>query len=93
MNSFEVNKIAGGVLAAALVIFGGKTFAEIAMHKPASQSPGFPIAALVSTGGGGGVPAAAKFEFAPIAAALKTAAAPNIEAGKEARHNDPCHSA
>jgi cytochrome c len=81
MNSFEVNKIAGGVLAAALLIFGGRTFADIALHKPAPKSPGFPIAVMTSTGGGNGQ-TAAKFEFAPLAALLKTAAAPNVEAGK-----------
>jgi cytochrome c len=81
MNSFELNKIAGGVLAAALLIFGGRTFADIALHKAPSNTPGYPIA--VSSGAtGGGAATAAKFDFAPLAALLKTAAAPNIEAGK-----------
>jgi cytochrome c len=81
MNSFELNKIAGGVLGAALLIFGGRTFADIALHKPPSKTPGYPIAVTGGAGGSGPV-TAAKFEFAPLAALLKTAAAPNVEAGK-----------
>ncbi len=80
MNSFELNKIAGGVLAAGLLIFGGRTFADIALHKPAPKTPGYAIA--VSAAAGGSTASAAKFEFAPIAGLLKTAAAPNVEAGK-----------
>lgn len=81
MDSFELNKIAGGVLGALLLIFGGRTFADIALHKPVPTMPGYPIAVSESAGGGSAA-APAKFEFAPIAALLKTAGAPNVEAGK-----------
>lgn len=82
MNSFEINKIAGAALAAALFIFGGRTLAEIVMHKPAPVMPGFdiPVASLASTGSGS---TAAKFDFAPLAAGLKAAAAPNVQNGKD----------
>ena len=82
MNSFEINKIAGAALAAGLFIFGGRTLAEIAFHEPAPVMPGFDIPVSLTSKSGAGA-SAAKFEFAPLAAGLKTAAAPNIEAGKD----------
>ncbi len=81
MNAFEINKIAGAVLGAALLIFGGRTFAEIAMHKSAPTTPGYAIAVSTSTAGGTAA-TAAKFDFPAMAALLKTSAATNVEAGK-----------
>lgn len=82
MNSFELNKIAGAALAAGLFIFGGKTLAEIVLHKPASVMPGYNIP-IKLTSAGGAAATAAKFDFAPLATGLKTAAASNVEAGKD----------
>jgi cytochrome c len=93
MNSFELNKIAGGVLGAALLIFGGRTFADIALQEPASKTPGYNIVVSGASSGGGGGAAAAKFDFAPIAALLKTAGAPNVDAGKAVfKKCSACHT-
>jgi cytochrome c len=82
MNGFEFNKMAGAVLTAGLLIFGGKTLAEIAFHEPHAAKPGYviPVKAAVA---GAGAAAAAAFNPATIEANLKKAAAPNVEAGKD----------
>jgi cytochrome c len=51
MNSFELNKIAGAALAAGLFIFGGRTLADIVLHKPAPVMPGFNIPVSLTTKG------------------------------------------
>jgi cytochrome c len=43
MDGFEFNKIAGAVLAAALVIAGGRTMLDIAFHKPKAEKPGWAL--------------------------------------------------
>ena len=61
MNSFELNKIAGGALAAALLIFGSKTLAEIAWHEPKAAKPGHVLP--VTAAAGGAVAAASALRF------------------------------
>jgi cytochrome c len=81
MNSFELNKIAGGALAAALLIFGGKTLAEIAAHEPKAAKAGYVLPVAAATGGA--APAASAFNFKAIEDGLKKVAASNVEAGKD----------
>lgn len=76
MDSFEFNKIAGGVLAALLLAFGGGTLAEIFQGGHDSHAkPGYvlPVVAAVSTGSSEAAGSAFKFEA--VANALKTASA------------------
>lgn len=78
MDSFELSKIAGGVLVALLVIFAPKTFIDLARHS--SHGPvtgGYTLPAATETAGGdeaGGAAAApAAFDPAQVVAALATA--------------------
>lgn len=82
MNSFEFNKIAGAALAGALFIFGAKTFMDVAVHEPKSAFPGYVLPVTASAGGAAGA-ASNAFDAKPIIEALKKAAAPNVEAGKD----------
>jgi cytochrome c len=43
MDGFELNKIAGAVLAALLLMAGGNTALQIAMSKHAPHSPGWDL--------------------------------------------------
>ena len=72
MDSFELNKIAGAVLTAALLIFGGKTVLEIAEggHKPAK--PGYVLPVTAAPAGGVAV-AGPVFSFAKVAELLPKA--------------------
>ncbi len=78
MDSFELNKIAGAVLAALLFIFGGKTFMEISegAHKP--SKPGYTLPVTAAKGGGAAQAAASAFSFAKVAELLPKA---NVENG------------
>ncbi len=84
MDSFEFNKIAGGMLTALLFMFGVPEMAHIlgghgGAHGKASMGYELPKPkAAASTGGG--APAVAAFSFAKVAAALPAASA---ESGKE----------
>jgi cytochrome c len=79
MNAFEFNKIAGAVLAALLLVFGLKTFAEIGLAEKISAKPGYvlPVTAVASAGGGA---AAAAFSFDAVKGLLAKASA---EAGED----------
>lgn len=84
MDSFELTKIAGGVLAALLLIFLPKTFIDLAHHSDHGPvTGGFTLPAPQETApaaaGGEAAPAAAAFDPAAVVAALKTA---NAENGK-----------
>lgn len=83
MNSFEFNKLAGGVLSALLFMFGVPELA--AMMKGHGDghghSAGYQLPMPKDTGGkDGGAPVADAFSFAKVAAALTKA---NPDAGKE----------
>lgn len=96
MDSFELSKIAGGVLLALLLIFVPKTFINIAQqsHHHAELKNGYALptaseAAPAPEAEGGAAPAA--FDAAQVVAALKTA---NIENGKTIfRKCTTCHTA
>lgn len=79
MDSFELTKIAGGVLLALLVIVAPKTFIEIAHHgrDSAVTTGGYtiPVSAEGASSGGseGGAAAPAAFDPAQVVALLPTA--------------------
>lgn len=84
MDSFEVSKIAGAVLAALLVIVGSKTFIEIREHGAHTEKAGFelpaPKVAAAPAAGETAAPASGKIEFAQIAGLLPAAKADNGQA-------------
>jgi cytochrome c len=53
MDSFEFNKIAGAVLATALLVFGLTELAGIIYHPHAPEKPGFAIEVAEAEGAGG----------------------------------------
>lgn len=79
LDSWEFNKIAGGVLSALLVAFGTGTLADIMHgHGGKAAKPGYVLP--VTDGGGGAATAAAApvaFSFATVAPLLKTGSADN----------------
>ncbi|MEM9356509.1 MAG: cytochrome c family protein [Pseudomonadota bacterium] len=83
MDSFELNKIAGAVLAALLVIFGGKEIIHIAEggHAKGTKKAGYTLPVEVASAAPSGAAPAAKkgFEFATVAALLPTA---KVDAGQ-----------
>ena len=78
MDSFELNKIAGAVLAALLTIFGVKTLLDIGFTPHKLKKPSYEVA-VTETGNAGGVAAAPVAKLA-IAELLK---AGNLENGKD----------
>jgi cytochrome c len=63
MNSFELNKIAGAVLAALLIIFGGRTFLEIVDQPRKVEKAGYTLPMPKGGPAGAAAPAAAAFDF------------------------------
>jgi len=83
MDSFEFNKIAGGVLSALLFMFGAPELSNmIKGHGDGhGQDMGYKLPMPKDTGGAGGAaPAEDAFSFAKVAAALPNASA---DSGKE----------
>jgi len=83
MNSFELNKIAGGVLSALLFMFGVPELAAMMQGhgNDHGRGAGYELPMPKDTGTkDGGAPAADAFSFAKVAAALPKA---NPDAGKE----------
>ena len=92
MNAFELNKIAGAVLTAALLIFGGKTFLEIVdkPHNVAKAGYTLPMPKGGVPGAGPGKPAA-PFDFKEIAPLMAKA---SVDGGKDSfRKCTSCHTA
>lgn len=95
MDSFEFNKIAGGVLAAMLLAFGSGTLADIVMsgHGHDDKHVGYklPVTAAVDSGAKGGGTAAPAFSADAVVALLKTA---SPESGQAVfRQCTACHTA
>ena len=91
MNAFELNKIAGAVLTAALIIFGGKTFLEIVdkPHKVATAGYTLPMP-KGGVPGAGPAAAAAPFDFKAIAPLVAKA---SVDGGKDSfRKCTSCHT-
>jgi cytochrome c len=79
MDAFEVNKTAGAVLAALLVIFGSKTMLDIASKEHKAEKPGWalPVTELATTAS---KEPAAPFDAAQVIALLPKASA---DSGKD----------
>lgn len=91
MNAFELNKIAGAVLTAALLIFGGKTFLEIVDKPPKVATAGYTLP-MPKGGVPGAGPAqpAAPFDFKEIAPLMAKA---SVDGGKDSfRKCTSCHT-
>lgn len=82
MNAFELNKIAGAVLVALLIIFGGRTFVDILDRPRKVEKAGYTLP--VPKGGPAATPttAAAAFNFQKEVAPLLAKA--SVEGGQEA---------
>ena len=81
MDSFEFNKIAGAVLSALLLAFGGGTIAEIFAgggHGDSHAKPGYELPKLAAVESKAGPVEA--FKFATVAGLLKTASAESGQA-------------
>ena len=91
MDSFELNKIAGAVLAALLVWFGTKMVADGVYSHHAPEKPGYVVAvAKISDAQATGGKEKAGEQEIPIAKLLQTA---NADAGKkELKKCVACHS-
>ena len=79
MNSFEINKIAGGALSALLAIFGMKELAVIANGAHHEEKAGYTLPAP-KPGAGGTTQVEEVFDFAKVAALMPKASA---DAGKD----------
>lgn len=94
MDSFEFNKIAGGVLSALLFMFGvPELYGMVKGHGDShGHGMGYELPMPKDTGGkGGAAPAADAFSFAKVAAALPKASA---DAGKDVfKACTQCHTA
>lgn len=76
MDSFEINKIAGGVLAALLLLFGSKTLMDVVAseHKPTKAGWALPVTASPDASATPAAPAA-PFNAAEVVALLPKASA------------------
>lgn len=87
MDSFEINKLIGGLLGTIFVVFSVGIVSDSLFASPAPEKPGFAIEATEPTEGGPAAPAA---EAKPIADLLATA---NAEAGAAVfKKCQACHS-
>jgi cytochrome c len=96
MNSFEINKIAGGALSALLFIFGAGELAQIFGNKGGhgaghgAATAGYTLPMPKGTPGGAGQPAAEAFSFAKVAGLLGKA---NADGGKDTfKQCASCHT-
>ncbi|MCV3205899.1 cytochrome c family protein [Mesorhizobium sp. YC-39] len=87
MDSFEINKLIGGLLGTIFVVFSVGIVSDSLFASPAPEKPGFAIEATEPAEGGPAAPAA---EAKPIADLLATA---NVEAGAAVfKKCQACHS-
>lgn len=70
MDSFEINKLLGGLLGAVFVVFSIALASDAIFASPAPETPGYLIEAVEAEAGGG---AAAEPEVAPIGVRLASA--------------------
>ena len=88
MNAFEFNKIAGAVLSALLLIFGGKTLIDLAEGSHASHKAAYTLP--MPTGGSGPAAGAAPFDVAAVISLLPKA---SVDGGKDAfKKCTACHT-
>lgn len=93
MDSFELNKIAGSLLAALLIIFGGRELVQITSSGSGPAAPGYvlPAPQVASAGASAATTApVAAFSFAKVAPLLQKA---NVGNGQAAfKKCATCHS-
>jgi cytochrome c len=90
MNAFELNKIAGAVLSALLVIFGSRTLLDIAYNDKNERTPGYTLPFTERPLSDSKQQAAPAFDAEKVIAVLPKA---NAEAGKDAfRRCQQCHT-
>lgn len=88
MDSFEINKLIGGLLGTVFVVFSVGIVSDALFASPAPEKPGFAIEAAEEPAEGG--PAAPAAEAKPIADLLANA---NVEAGAAVfKKCQACHS-
>ncbi len=88
MDSFEINKVLGGLLGAVFVIFSVGIVSDALFASPTPEKPGFAIEATESAGGGAGAPA--PIEAQPTAELLAHA---DAKAGEAVfKKCQACHS-
>jgi cytochrome c len=88
MDSFEINKLIGGLLGTVFVVFSIGIISDALFASPAPEKPGFAIEATEEPAEGG--PAAPAAEAKPIADLLANA---NVEAGAAVfKKCQACHS-
>lgn len=88
MDSFEINKLIGGLLGTVFVVFSVGIVSDALFASPAPEKPGFAIEATEEPAEGG--PAAPAAEAKPIADLLANA---NVEAGAAVfKKCQACHS-
>jgi cytochrome c len=81
MNAFELNKIAGAVLAALLIIFAGRTFLQIFDKPHKAETAGYTLPMPKDGPATASAPAAAAFDFAKDVQPLLAKA--SAEGGKD----------
>ena len=88
MDSFELNKIAGAVLFALLILFGTKTATDLFFRAHAPEKPGYDVA--VTEGGAGDAAGEAEKEEVALAVLLSEGDAAKGE--KVAKKCTACHT-
>lgn len=86
MDAFELNKIAGGILFALLVLFASRVVSNIIIHAPAPAKPGFEVAVTEEETGGG----EAKEAAVPLPQLLQQASAE--QGASQAKKCAACHT-
>lgn len=79
MNTFELNKVAGAVLSAMLVMVSGKVLMDIAVKEHKPEKPGWNLPVTEAPPGGSTAPAA-PFDASKVLALLSKA---NADSGKD----------
>jgi cytochrome c len=77
MDAFEYNKIAGAVLSALLVAFGGRTLRDLALQEPKPEKPGWVLPVTQTEPVGKAGPTTQLFDPAEVMALLAKASADN----------------
>jgi cytochrome c len=90
MNAFELNKIAGAVLSALLVIFGSRTLLDIALKEDKPEKPGWTLPISKPAPSESKSQAKKGFDARHVVGLIPNA---NAEAGKETfRRCQQCHT-
>lgn len=90
MESFELNKIAGGVLAALLLMFGSRTLLDVVASEHKPEKPGWALPVTEGPASAGPAAPAAEFKVADVMGMMTKASA---DQGKDvAKRCLQCHT-